>query len=115
MPTTHLTLRYRFQHDILQMIMDKPQVVKRQRLYVSENGITANNLIAIAGMHVMKSWNYNKETATVSDRRSAVFDLAISTRKIARYVFLLGDRVIGGASTTCSDGFANAGDQEKIN
>ena len=31
--------------------------------YISPDGIAANNLIAIAGNHIMKSWDYRKETA----------------------------------------------------
>ena len=31
--------------------------------YISPDGIAANNLIAIAANHIMKSWDYRNETA----------------------------------------------------
>ena len=52
-------LRHRFKRSFT------PQSVntKHHPDYISAGGMKANNLIAIAGKHVLKSWNYRKETA----------------------------------------------------
>ena len=55
-PDDELTERHRFKRSFT------PQYSKREE-YVSPDGVKANNLIAIAGNHVMKSWNHRKETA----------------------------------------------------
>ena len=67
---------------------------RKHKDYVSEDGITANNLIAIAGNHVMKSWNHRKETARfrIGVRQFRSRNIYTEDSKIR---LLLGDRVIG--------------------
>ena len=85
-----VALRHRFGRSFT------PQQVNTRKLkdYVSPDGTRANNLIAIAGKHVMKSWNYRKETARfrigVRQFRSRQVWTEDSTIRL-----LLGDRVIG--------------------
>ena len=86
-PDDELTLRHRFKRSFT------PQYGKCKD-YISPDGTRANNLIAIAGKHVMKSWDYRKETARfrigVYQFRSRNTYTEDSTIRL-----LLGDRVIG--------------------
>ena len=81
-----LTLHHRFRHSFT------PQYGKRKD-YIAPDGTRANNLIAIAGKHVMKSWNHRKETARfrVSVYRFRSRNVYTEGSKIH---LLLGDRFI---------------------
>ena len=85
-----VALRHRFGRSFT------PQQVntRKHKGYISPDETRANNLIAIAGKHVMKSWNHRKETARfrigVYQFRSRNTYTEDSTIRL-----LLGDRVIG--------------------
>ena len=82
-----VALRHRFGRSFT------PQYNKRKD-YISPDGVKANNLIAIAGNHVMKSWDYRKETARfrISVYQFRSRNVCTEDSKIR---LLLGDRVIG--------------------
>ena len=61
-PDGELTLRHRFNTRDAHFTPQFPNE-KHHPDYLSPDGMKANNLIAIAGKHVLKSWNYRKETA----------------------------------------------------
>ena len=85
-----LTLQHRFSRQFTDSWINP----RKHKNYVSPDGITANNLIAIAGKHVMKSWNHQKETARfrIGVRQFRSRNIYTEDSKIR---LLLGDRVIG--------------------
>ena len=82
-----VALRHRFGRSFT------PQYNKRKD-YIAPDGTRANNLIAIASNHVMKSWDYRKETARfrISVYQFRSRNVCTEDSKIR---LLLGDRVIG--------------------